>query len=196
MTPRDRRALLIGGAVVLATWVSVKVLPGAWHLRHQLQENVAAKSIRLDRLERDIAGLDSLEREAGRVRARLVGLAPRLLAARSHGEAGAELSVVLRTRAETAGARIGRITILPDSAGRGEPMEIRARIECETDAAGLEKLLALLASGDPVLVVGAVRVAAPAPRDRSAVMERLDASIDVGAWWMAGGRVDSTGARS
>lgn len=196
MTPRDRRALLVGGAIVLSTWVSVKLIPRAWLFRQQLRENVASKATRLDRLEHDIAGLDSLEREAGRVRARLVGLAPRLLAARSHGEAGAELSVVLRTRAETAGARIGRITILPDSAGRGEPTEIRARIECETDAAGVEKLLELLASGNPVLVVSAVRVAAPAPRDRSEVMERLDVSIDVGAWWMAGGRVDSTGARS
>jgi hypothetical protein len=92
--------------------------------------------------------------------------------------------------------RVTRITILPDSVAPGEPLELRARLECETDAAGLAKLLGLLAAGDPVLVVTAVRVSASAPRDRAVAMERLDASLDVGAWWMAGGRVDTTGTRS
>jgi len=157
-----------------------------------MRQRIESQAALLDRLHGEISGLDSLEEEATSVKKDLVALAPRLLAARSTAEAGAELSALLRSRTQSVHARFVRVVVDQGPSQQAVPGKVKVRLDCETDGAGVEALLALLSSGDPILVPESIRIAAVSPRDRSAQVEQLQVSLSVSAWWMAGPATSDT----
>ena len=92
MTARDRRALILGGVVVLGTVLLVRVLP--WGVRRVLgaEAGLRERAALLARSRADLADAAMLRDSAAELGQALVGLAPKILSGNSPAEAMADLS--------------------------------------------------------------------------------------------------------
>jgi hypothetical protein len=179
MTPRDRRALVLGGGAILGAVFMLRAFPWAVRSVVALRAEAAERVETVARAQEVLAGVpatgDSLAQALGAV----VALAPRLVDGRTIAEAQASLSGLVSLAASRHALRIARLDPLPDSASDGAFNRVAVHVELEGDIAGLMRFLGAVEVGDPLLTLPAVSVQATDPGGRPNVAEQLkiDATI-------------------
>lgn len=186
MTPRDRRALLLGLVVLLGAWLGLRGVPrlaGRWiEVRHRLE----ARTELLAETRAALASLPRMEDSARALTAAIRGLAPRILTAGNAPLALGDLSGRLRLLAARHQVRLLAVAPLADSSAAGRLHRVRAAITLESDFRGLADFLAAIADDPVVLVAEQLGVTAADPWADAGQPERLQAELRVSAWYLAG----------
>ena len=184
MTSRDRRAVLVGGAIVLGAVLGLRVVPGAVSASLAARRGLDMQATLLARANAELDALPRLRDSAEVLTRALVALAPRLLDGGTDVEASADLAARVNHAAARAPARLDRLDPLPDSATAGRLARARVRIALETDVRGLVTLLRALEAGDGLLEIEQldVRSADPAAPDRRPEILRVE--LEVVGWYL------------
>ncbi len=184
MTPRDRRALVIGGLVIAGAVIVLRVLP--WGVRtvsgaHALLHERAAL---LARTREEMTSLPTLRDSAAVLSQALVALAPQILSGSTAVEASADLAGRINLAASRAPARVERVDPLPDLIATGRLGRVRVHAALETDVRGLIALIRAVDAGDEVLKLDELHVEAPDPGGTARGPEILKVEITVSGWYI------------
>ncbi len=184
MTPRDRRALLVGGIAVAGAVLGLRVLP--WAVRRVSEEDaiLRERASMLARTREEMATLPQLRDSAAVLSQALVALAPQVLSGTTPAEAGADLSGRMNVAASRAPAKVERLDPLPDSSANGRLGRVRVHAALETDVRGLIALIRAIDGGDEVLKLDELRVDAPQPGTVQRGPEILKVEITVSGWYI------------
>jgi len=163
MTPRDRRAMLVGGLTIAGAVLGLRVLP--WAVRRETEASAVLRerATLLARTRDEMASLPMLRDSAAVLSQALIALAPQVLSGSTPAEAGADLSGRMNLAASRAPAKVERLDPLPDSSGDGRLGRVRVHAALETDVRGLIALIRSIDVGDAVLKLDELRVEAPEP---------------------------------
>ena len=184
MTPRDRRALLVGGIAVVAAVLGLRVLPWAVRRVTTAHAVLRERATLLARTRDEMATLPELRDSAAVLSQALVALAPQVLSGSTAAEAGADLSGRMNLAASRAPAKVERIDPLPDSSGDERLGRVRVHAALETDVRGLIALIRAIDTGDEVLKLDELRVEAPEPGTVQRGPEILKVEITVSGWYI------------
>lgn len=184
MTLRDRKALLVGGSVVVAAVIVLRVLP--WGVRHVVaaRADLHGRATLLAHARQDLAQTAELRDSVARITQAVVALAPKLLTGSTAEEAGADLSAQLNLIAARTSAKLERMDILPDSSRAGQLGRARVHVALETDIRGLAGVLRAIAASDAALTVQELRVVAPDPSSTPRLPEILKVEATVTGWYL------------
>jgi type II secretory pathway component PulM len=184
MTPRDRRALLIGGIAIGAAVLGLRVLPSAARRLTAAHAVLRERTALLARTRDEMASFPRLRDSAAVLSQALVALAPQVLSGSTPAEAGADLSGRMNLAASRAPAKVERLDPLPDSTGDGRLGRVRVHAALETDVRGLIALIRAIDGGDEVLKLDELRVEAPEPGTVQRGPEILKVEITVSGWYI------------
>lgn len=192
MTPRDRRALLIGGVVAAAAVLGLRVLP--WGVKRTTAAHalLSERALLLARTRGELASLPQLRDSAAILTRALVALAPHVLSGSTPAEAGADLSGRMNLATSRAPARVDRVDPLPDSIGAGRLGRARVHAVFETDVRGLIAFLRAIDAGDEVLTLDELHIEAPEPGAPDRGPELLKVEVTISGWYI---RARETGKR-
>jgi hypothetical protein len=184
MTPRDRRALLLGGIAIAGAVLGLRVLP--WGMRRVTASHAVLRerATLLARTREEMASLPKLRDSAAVLSQALVALAPQVLSGSTPAEAGADLSGRMNLAASRAPAKVERLDPLPDSSGDGRLGRVRVHAALETDVRGLVALIRAIDAGDEVLKLDELRIEAPEPGTMQRGPEILKVEITVSGWYI------------
>ena len=178
---RDRRAVLLGAALLAGAWLALRGVPWAIGRAAPLRERaeVSTRTLASARGTLTAQGLlrDSLAARAGR----LVAWAPRLFAGATASEAHAGLSAWLTGLATSRHVRLGRLDVGGDSSA-SVFTRLTVRVEAEGDVRGVVGWLAALEGGEKVLRVASLRVSAPDAANTALRSERLRVEVTLVGW--------------
>jgi hypothetical protein len=178
---RDRRAVLLGGGVLLAAWLAARGVPRLLHGYASLRARTEASAHQLAAAREALAEAPFV-RDSLSVRAqRLVAWAPRLVAGRTPAEAAADLASLVTGLAAQLRVRVARMDPLPDSAG-AVFARVGLRIEVQGDIGGIARWLSSLEEGDRLLAVRTISVMAPEPAAPATQAEALRAELTIVGW--------------
>ena len=183
MTPRDRRALVVGGVAVAVAVLGLRVLPWAVRRVTEAHAQLRERATLLARTRDEMASLPTLRDSAAVLSQALVALAPQVLSGATPAEAGADLSGRMNLAASRAPAKVERLDPLPDSSGDGRLGRVRVHAALETDIRGLVALIRAIDGGDEVLTLDELRVEASEPGMASRGPEILKVEITVSGWY-------------
>lgn len=169
LSRRDRRTLLVGGAVIFVVLLVFRGLP-AWRrwdadARASGAELVEAAA----RAEADVRSLPTLADSVAAREERLVALAPRVLDGGTPAAAGASLASLVSGAAARAHVALGTVQVQPDTATTGTFARVTVRGDATGDLPGIARMLALLEGGPELLAVREVSITQPdagGPADR------------------------------
>ncbi len=184
MTPRDRRALMIGGFIVTGAVLALRVLPWGVRLATGAHAELRDRADLLASTRQELASLPQLRDSAAVLTRALVALAPQVLSGSTPAEAGADLSGRMSLAASRAPARVDRLDPLPDSSGVGRLGRARVHAVFETDVRGLIAFLRAIDAGDEVLTLDELHVAAPEPGAPDRGPEVLKVEVTVSGWYI------------
>ncbi len=180
LTPRDRRAVVLGASLV-ALALALRAVPAAARWNSRVHARADAVALELARGRELVAAnpelRDSLAARAGR----LVALAPRLVPGTTAEQAQAELAGIVIGAATRAQVRVARQESRADSA-TGLFVRVAMRIEAEGDVAGVTRWLAALEEQDPTLTVNDLSMRASDPTAPPQQAERLRVEATVAGW--------------
>jgi hypothetical protein len=178
MTARDRRALLAGAVLVLATLGLRLGVAGVRAGRERVDE--ARQAVALATKARQLVAEGPARQAAFQERARaVVDLAPLLLAGASEAAAAATLAGELDALATRHRVAIARLDPVPDSAGGGGLTRIEVRLQAESDLAGLSGFVHAVEHGALLLSFTDLAITA---EDGTAPVERLRFEASVRGW--------------
>jgi hypothetical protein len=184
MTERDRRALMLGGGVVLTALLLFRVLP--WTVRSALaaEAGLRERAALLARARADLADAAVLRDSAVGLGQALVSLAPKILSGNTLAEAVSDLSGRVNLAASGHQAKLERVDPVTDSAvaGRLHRATLRAAFEC--DARGLAGVLQALEFGKTALSVRELRVTAIDAGSVDKKPEVLRVEMTVTGWYL------------
>jgi len=184
MISRDRRALVLGGSVVIGAVFVLRMLP--WGIRSALaaQAGLRQRAALLARARVDLAEASGLRDSAVQLGHALVGLAPKILSGNSVAEAVADLSGRVNLAASRNQAKLERVDPQTDSAvaGRLHRVGLRAAFEC--DIRGLVGMLQALTYGKAALAVRELRVTAVDAGSADKSPEVLRVEMTVAGWYL------------
>ncbi len=184
MTSRDRRAVLVGGAIVLGAVLGLRVVPWAASASLAARRGLDMQATLLARASAELDALPRLRDSAEVLTRALVALAPQLLDGANDVEASADLAARLNHAAAHAPARLDRLDPLPDSATAGRLARTRLRASLETDVRGLVALLRTLDAGDGLLGIEQLDVRSADPVAPERRPEILRVEIVVMGWFL------------
>ena len=184
MTPRDRRALVIGGLVVLGAVLTLRVFPTALHKALEARATLRERATLLARTRDEMASLPKLRDSAAVLSQALIALAPQLLSGSTDAEAGADLSGRINLIASRAPAKVERLDPLQDSLGNERLGRVRVHAALETDVRGLVAVLKAIEIGDEVLHLDELHVQAPQPAGTERGPEILKVEVTVSGWYV------------
>jgi len=185
VTPRDRRVLLTGGAVVLAA-VLGRGIVAAWVAAANSRRELVARIELLKAARATVARLPQLEDSAESLRAAVVALAPALLNASTEADALADLSGKVTSLIERRAGRVESAVPVADSGAAGMLRRVSILASFETDVRGLASALRALSQSDVVLAGERVEIAAVDPFSDDGSPERLRVNLTVSAWYQRG----------
>ncbi|HVH66651.1 MAG TPA: type II secretion system protein GspM [Gemmatimonadales bacterium] len=187
MTERDRRALLLGGGVVLASVVVLRVLP--WSVRSALaaESGLRERATLLARARVDLIDASVLRDSAVQLGQALVGLAPKILSGTSAAEAVADLSGRVNLAASGHQAKLERVDPVLDSVARGRLHRATLRAAFECDVRGLVGVLQALEFGKAALSVRELHVTAMYASSPDRAPEVLRVEMTVTGWFLVDG---------
>ena len=184
MTPRDRRALMLGAAAIGVAVILLRVLPWTVRRAGSGYAVLRERSALLARTRDEMASLPLLRDSAAMLSQALVALAPQLLSGSSAVQAAADLSGRMNLAASRAPARVERIDPLPDSAGEGRLGRVRVHAVLESDVRGLVALLKAIDAGEEVVKLDELRVEAPQALTIQRGPEILKIEVTVSGWYI------------
>ena len=186
MTGRDRRALVLGGAVVIGAFLVLRVVP--WGVRNVLgaETGLRERATLLARAQADLADAGMLRDSAVQLGQAIVGLAPKILSGSSAADAIADLSGRVNLAVTSHQAKLERVDPLRDSlrAGRLRRVALRAAFEC--DVRGLAGVLEALEFGKVALSLRELRVTAVDAALADKMPEVLRVEMTVAGWYLGG----------
>lgn len=163
LSPRDRRVLLTGIAVIAVLLLVSKGIPAWVRWEREARASAAEMSAEAARAGAQIrafpAAVDSLEAR----RERLEALAPALLDGESPAAAGATLASILSGAAAQASVRLGAVQVRPDSAGSRTFVRVSVRGDATGDMGGITRMLRALEEGPELLAVRELSITQPEP---------------------------------
>lgn len=153
MTPRDRRALIIGVATIGGLVLSARAVPAWWRWRTEVRASAAEAIAQKRRVEVVVAGfsqsLDSLEARM----TRLKRLGPAFLTGATPAEAASMLAGLVGEVARSSLVRLDAIEMRVDTARGRDLPRVRVEAQATADIAGLAALLQGLEKGPTLLAV-------------------------------------------
>ena len=185
MTARDRRALLVGGATVLAAVMASRVAPWGIGRAVAAEQDLRERASLLARARADLADAPLLRDSAGVLTRAVVGLAPTLLSGDTPVEALADLAGRLTLAASRNQVTLERTDQLADSLAAGRLRRVRVRTALESDIRGVMGFLRAIELGDAVLSIEDVRIVAADPNSGEQVPEILRVEVTVTGWFLA-----------
>ena len=194
MTPRDRRALRIGGSALLAGLLLFRVVPSGWRAWRTGGEELAGRRALLARAESALGDLPAIEARGAATRARLIALAPALVSGATEAEAQADLNGRLALIANRERTRLLRADPVADAEHEGGLRRVRLRVEVESDWSGLVGFLRGVVADPAVLRVTAVSLRGPEVMVLTAGPEVLGAQVEVTGWYIEKRPTESKGA--
>jgi len=169
---RDRRALGLGAAAVLAVLAFARGAPAYTNWRSESGAERAEARAELDHA-RVLVARASAARESTITRGRrLIAVAPAILSGETVNAAGATLAGLLSGAAAQSGVKLGAVQLRPDSLSRAAFTPIGARVDATGDIRGLMQMLSLIESGPTVLRVRSLGITQP---DIAAADDRVEA---------------------
>ncbi|MGH7526893.1 MAG: type II secretion system protein GspM [Gemmatimonadales bacterium] len=188
MTGRDRKALMVGGAVVGLALLVLRVGPWGWRTVQETRAELQARAELLGRVQADVRLAAGLEDSAGVIRARMAALAPKLLAGGTAGEAAADLGSRLAAAAERHSVRVSRTDPVADSVVQDRLGQVVLRAALESDTRGLFGLLQAVGEETAVLVADDLRIAVADPHVPGDRPELLRTELTLRGWYLPGKR--------
>lgn len=187
MTPRERRALLVGGGAILGAVALLRVFPWTVRTVAALHAEAAERVETVAKAQEVLAGAPATRDSLPQVLGAVVALAPRLVDGRTVAEAQASLSGLVSLAASRHALRVVRLDLLPDSAAQGAFSRVAVHVELEGDVSGLARFLGAVERGDPLLTLSALSVQAPDPVGRPNDPEHLRIEATVAGLYLPRG---------
>ena len=184
MTARDRRALIVGGLVVVGAALMLRVLPMALREVSDARAMLRERATLLARTRYEMASLPRLRDSAAVLSQALIALAPQLLSGATEAEAGADLSSRMNLIASRAPAKIERLDAIRDGNANGRLGRVRLQAALETDVRGLVALLKAIDAGNEVLLLDELHVEARQPGGAERGPELLRIEVTVSGWYI------------
>lgn len=184
LAARERRALLLGGAVVASAWLGLRGVPRALRTYEELRLRHAMTRVELSRAEALLETESMLRDSLAAAARRLIDWAPRLIPGRTRAEAEAELASAVRLGAARFRARVLEASPVPDS-GHGVFRVAAIRVRAEGDIAALGGWIADLETGALLLRVREGSVTAADPLGPATQAEVLRWEFVVTGWTVA-----------
>jgi hypothetical protein len=177
---RDRRVLLLGGAVVALILVLGRVVPATLAYSADRQRGATAAAEQLAHTEWLVQSAPNLRRELDRVRRELTRYDSALVEGGSPSTASARLAEVVSDAVADADARLGSIRLSADtSALSGELAHVVAHATITGDLLSLATVLQALEEGPQLLAVTEVSIDTTQPRLARSQTEQLQAELVV-----------------
>ncbi len=158
LTTRDRRAIRLGGAALLAGLCWVLVLAPYLRAVRETSDRLAAERDVLERERALLASTEQLRLAIDSGTARLMEAAPVLFGGANEAEASAALARYLQSGATASKALLARVE--PGKSGDGGVglVALPLRVQGETDLWGLLSLLHMLESGQKAVRIDELRI--------------------------------------
>ena len=184
MTERDRRAVMLGGFVVIGAVLLLRALP--WSVRSALgaEAGLRDRVALLARARADLADASVLRDSAVQLGQALVSLAPKILSGNSAAEATADLSGRVNLAVAGHQAKLERVDPVPDSPGAGRLRRVTLRAGFECDVRGLAGVLEALEFGKLVVSLRELRVTAVDAGSPDRMPEVLRGEMTVAGWYL------------
>ena len=152
LSPRDRRALLIGAAAAVSVLTYAFAVRPLTSRAGDLKERREVLVESLARYASVLAAQDAYETASDTARARLLRLAPGTFSGAPE-EATASLLTLVGDLAAKNLIRVVRTIPLPPESAAGDVVAVGARVECESDLAGAVGLLRALEASNKLVHV-------------------------------------------
>lgn len=182
MTPRDRRALKWGAALLVVAIVGLRAVPRVLGQVGMIGDRVNAQRQLLARGRWQLAQADALEDSVRSIQQAIISLAPELLSGGDPVTAAESLESVVIVAA-SGGAKIEAVNFVSDSMRAGRLRRATIRTTLESDLPGLLALLGRLSSGHPTVRVLSIQVTAANPEAVEEV-QVLRAQLLVEGWFL------------
>jgi hypothetical protein len=186
VTPRDRRAVLLGGGAIAGAWLLLRAIPVGVHAVGRLRAHAIETQATVARAREVLAVTPSIKDSLSQVLNGIVALAPKLVEGKSPPEAQASLSGLLNAVAAQHGLKVMGLDPLPDSA-LGVLARVGVHAVLEGDLRELAGFLRAIETGDPVLTVPTLSISAPDPMSRAGIPEVLRLDLEVAGLFLPRG---------
>jgi hypothetical protein len=184
MTGTDRRALILGGAVILGAVLVLRVVPALVRRVVVVDTELHERAELLARARTDLGALDRLRDSAAMLSRAVVQLAPALVTGTSPADAAAAVAAELGLAASRHKLQIVATTPVDADTAIGRLRRVRLHAQIEGDVRGLADLVHALAGSNPLLVVRDLRVSAPTPARETHGPEVLTMEVTVEGWYL------------
>jgi len=185
VNPRDRRALLVGAAVVGLAILILKLGPWTWRSVMEQRAELQARAELLERMRAEVRSAAQLEDSGAVIKGRLVMLAPKLLTGRTTSEAAADLGARLAAAAARHRVRVSRTDPVIDSTEQRGMRPVALRAVLESDTRGFFGLLEAVGREPVVLVIDSMRVTVADPHVPADRTELLRTDLTVSGWFLS-----------
>jgi len=195
LSPRDRRVLIAGGAIVAAIFVVSRGFP-AWRgwLAEQ-QSSAAEMTAEAAKLDSAIPLQRVLKDSLRSRRTRLTELREALLPGDTPSSAAATLASLVSSAARDAGVRLGAVQVRADSVGKTRFVRVAVQADATGDIRGVTRFLASLEGGTILLSVRELSVSSLSPGAPDTQAEALRVEIVVEGLASTGRREAGGGRR-
>lgn len=183
LTPRDRRALLVGVTVMGAIVVGGRALPAWRHWQATARTDAAAATLELARSRVDILGQRSARDSLAARKKRLDALHSAWLDGDTPAAAGAALAGAISSAGQHAGVGIGALDIRVDSASASVFAPVRVHATAVGDIQGIVNFLTGIEADRAYVSVRALSIDAADPAAAANRPEVLRAELTVEAPW-------------
>ncbi len=189
MTPADGRAIRLGGAVVVAAVLVLRVIPSVGKWLTQERTRLGEERLLLAETEALVREAPRLNDSVAALTHRVAELAPAVLRGTGRAEAEGDLAARVTLSAEHARLSVGRVVPIPDSVVSAGGMLHRVTVQAALtgDLGEMLRLLETRASGQPTLTPVSIRVLAREPGAPVSDPEALEVELTVTGWYMTGG---------
>lgn len=183
MNDRDRRALVMGGCVIV-TGLLLRVAPAVSARWTALNERLEQQRTLLVETRLAISGLPAMEAGMRALTGRVSRSAPLLLSGSTSADAARDLSARVASLAALEHASVTAINEAPDSVVAGSLRRVTIAATLQTDFRGVARLFERLANDSTLTVVQQVRISGSEPRAGAMQPERLQVKFRLTAWYL------------
>jgi hypothetical protein len=181
VSPRDKRALVAGVAVIVAAVLVLRVGPSLVHGYNTLRLQTTDRLATLERARTTLRSARALRDSFALAAGELVALAPLLVAGATAAEAAATLTSDVSLMVSRSGLRVVSLNAAADSGG-GAFVPVTLRAEVEGDIRGVAELLLAVEGSRTLLSVQALTIVGNDPLERQPGPERLRLTLTIVGW--------------
>lgn len=177
LSPRDRRALAVGGTVMIAALTLARGFPALRTWTNERRASAVELNHELSQLRLGVASQRERKAALTKRSAELASLESALLPGETPATGAASLARLVGTAAESSAVHIRSTQLRTDSIRAGDAYtRVAVRIDATSDIRGLTSFLARLERGPALLVVKSLAITQSEPLSE---METLRAELEV-----------------